>query len=364
MANTHYLTRKGVFEKAVSRGGFHVKSRDLQDAVGAIRDYQKSPSAEKIQRVSHLLRKWRVTHTREFKERGQKLEADLRSELKQEFAKYPGLTYEEPTSNPGVFASELWRRRYIPLRSRRPQIVECRTFERANDAARALAEPVRIAPASRARSSTQSLPGSLRQAAAEAIRRSPERAWVLQLQAKGGDRLSFDARSKSFAAAQLLSRSEGRRGELVIQGFRRNIDYTLELVGFPSAARMNRGLRRSAQVGQFCPTPLLAGKGLQRTTRPEQWFRKSGYQELPKAVLNKLRDDPVARDWVFPSDWKKFRRAAGPPVPMAPGVPFAGLALFLLYFPIAVASTDWKAPRDHVATKFTARIRLWEVLPD
>lgn len=364
MAETHYLTRKGEFEKAVSRGIGHVKSRELQDAIAAIGDYQKSPSAEKIKKTSRLLRKWRVTHTREFDERGRNIAADLRSELKQEFAKYPGLTYEEPTSDPGIYASELWRRRYISLESRGPQLVECRAYQGAGDALRALAEPFRVAPASRERSSTRTLPRSLRRAAEEAIRRSPERAWVLQLQARGSARLGFDARSKSFAAAQLLSRSRGQRGELVVLGFHRNIDYTLELVGFPSPARMNKSLISSGAIGRFCPTPRLARKGLQRTTRPEQWFRKAGYQKLPQGVLNKLRDDPVAREWIFPSTWKKFRRAAGPPVPVAPAVPFAGLAIFLLYLPVAAASTDWKAPKDHVGTKFTGRIRLWEVLPD
>jgi hypothetical protein len=86
-----YLNSKE-FEKAINRSFPHTRSPELKAALEAIREYERKPSTENIQRVSKLLRRWRSTNPKEFAARGSAIESQLRAELKSEYARY-GLTY-------------------------------------------------------------------------------------------------------------------------------------------------------------------------------------------------------------------------------------------------------------------------------
>ena len=87
----HYLI-PDTFERTVARGALHTRSRELKDALEAIRNYYNDASARNIQIVSKRLHKWKMTNPKEFKNRGRPIETALRAELKEEYARW-GLSY-------------------------------------------------------------------------------------------------------------------------------------------------------------------------------------------------------------------------------------------------------------------------------
>lgn len=81
-----------IFEKKIARGALHTRSRELKDALEAVRKYWNNASAQNIQTVSKRLHKWKMTNPKEFADRGKPIETQLRAELKEEYARW-GLTY-------------------------------------------------------------------------------------------------------------------------------------------------------------------------------------------------------------------------------------------------------------------------------
>jgi hypothetical protein len=92
----HYL-KSAEFIKAIDRNVFHTRSRQLQDAVDAIKEYEKQSTKENIKKVSKRLRLWKMTNRKEFQDRGAPIEAPLRQELKDEFGRH-GLKYVPGTT--------------------------------------------------------------------------------------------------------------------------------------------------------------------------------------------------------------------------------------------------------------------------
>ena len=79
----YYLSRAGEFEERIKRGWTSIRSGELDDAVRAINNYIKKPSAENIRQVNNLLAAWRRDRGQEFSRRGHPIENQLRAELHQ-----------------------------------------------------------------------------------------------------------------------------------------------------------------------------------------------------------------------------------------------------------------------------------------
>lgn len=106
-----YLSVDKSFERAIARGAGHFRSAELDTAVRTIAAFIKSKNAQTITAVRNALGNWRDRNPKEYADRGQPIESDLRTELhaQLDFFKVPKAAPSTATvSSAPVNANAAW----------------------------------------------------------------------------------------------------------------------------------------------------------------------------------------------------------------------------------------------------------------
>ena len=78
-----FLTNSNSFETAINRGAFSYRSKRLDAVVAAIHTFNEKPNWQNLEAIKSCWKTWEETDGKEYKNRGQKLDAELKIEIRQ-----------------------------------------------------------------------------------------------------------------------------------------------------------------------------------------------------------------------------------------------------------------------------------------
>jgi len=109
-----FLTNSNSFETAINRGAFSYRSKRLDAVVAAIHTFNEKPNWQNLEAIKSCWKTWEETDGKEYKNRGQKLDAELKIEIRQREESFRrvaqldrGRTLQKVIWIPGSFDAEM-----------------------------------------------------------------------------------------------------------------------------------------------------------------------------------------------------------------------------------------------------------------